>query len=232
MKLYPIFLALIVSISAAHCQAQESLLSGTNAKKMALGAAVIAGASYAGYQLFKFGYQKFQEYREDYILNATVESITTALYPLRLVQTLPAEEKEKILRRKAQLINQRKRIIAQLEEIIATNNVGLSQTHQEALKNQVAAIKLAFKAIDLFRKDNPYETDYLVPSYLDSITENAVVKGIILNLKPDCECTRQDTIEKEKSAARKAKLIAKLKTKALDSASQMLMPLLVTLAKI
>ena len=115
MKLYPIFLALIVSISAAHCQAQESPFSDTNGKEIAVGAAFLAGASYVGYQLFKFGYQKYQEYRKDYILNAIsaahknsavhkkddridtiVALIYTDLYPARLLNQLPAHEQKKL----------------------------------------------------------------------------------------------------------------------------------------
>ena len=161
-----------------------------------------AAAGYAGYQFYQYS----KEYVENRIVEETIQAIEVGLTPVSALDVLSSQDREAALRKKAQLINMRKRVMAALTTQIDT----LSNQHKEIIQKDLVRAKKAFSIIDLFRKHNPYEKEYTIATSFDSLVENNIVSSIILTTKPDNECTQKELVEKQKKAERKAKILAKL----------------------
>ncbi len=164
-------------------------------------------ASIAGYTIYKIS----QNYIENKIINETVESLSLALTPNSTISRLPAKEEEKAFRKKAWLINLRKRVIAQINTKIQDNN--LSYNHRIALSNSLQTISAACHAIDNLRTTNPYEQEYLEASRLDQIIENKLINSIILRFKPNNECTQAELLQKKEIDKRRTLIVSRLKHK-------------------
>lgn len=176
------------------------------------GLIALASCAAVGYLGYKFYYQG-KEYLENKIIDETVDAIVVGLTPVSSLNGLPNEEREKVLRKKARLINMRKRVLVKLNDQIIDTSNSLSQLHRDAIQEDIYNAKTAFIIIDAFRIKNSYEKDYIVASKLDQYIEDNIVSSIILVKKPDVECTQQELNEKQAKEQCKAKIVAKLQRK-------------------
>ena len=242
MKLYPIFLALIVSISAAHCQAQESAFSDTNGKEIDLGTALIAvaSASYVGYQLFKFGYQKYQKYR---ILNAMaahkkedridtiVALIYTDLYPARLLNQLPVHEQKEVALAKSKL---RARRTKMLDEIERRYGSSASAKYKITFQRWLDGVEKSFAAIDALPKnafEAPFDFDahYRKMDFWTGVYsweyDNGDIQGLLIFV--DNMVLSNKNVISDGISQKEALILEKLQMKDLDQASRDALPTII-----
>jgi len=172
-----------------------------------LGAGAILGAGFIQYA-YNYAKKAYNQYLENKIINGTVEHIAVAVTPYTILTP------EATVRKKAQLICARKRIMATLADTIKTG--ALSPQHAAIVQKNVKTAEKIFKSIDLVRKKNPFEHEYLNATLFDKHMENSVIRSILLITKPDSECTPQELKEKQIRKARKAKIVDRLKIKVND----------------
>lgn len=113
---------------------------------------------------------------DSYIEQNTIDLITLSLKPC-----FRCTSQE--LRKKAQFVCRRKRIMRRLKEVC---DVG-----------KLRKIELAFKVIDTFKFNNPYEKDYEIPTIIDFYVEKRIIQSIILHLKSEHECNAYERVQKK-----------------------------------
>ncbi|MDR3550705.1 MAG: hypothetical protein P4L31_04785 [Candidatus Babeliales bacterium] len=171
-----------------------------------MSAGILAGIT--GYTIGKYLYAKYTAYVNNQIINETVDALYLSITLNNTIEKLPQSEREQAFRNKARYINIRKRVIAQLEDIAKQKS--LSQEHHIALDNRLNRISFLFKCVDGMRNQNPYEDEYSVASRFDKIIEKNIINSIILNLKPDNECTQEEFTKKQALADRRSIISDKL----------------------
>lgn len=172
-------------------------------KKLAKVGAVSVVAFYGG----KLIVDKIKLYLEDRLIDELLDMLVLEFTPNFQIQKLPADQCEAALRKKARLINIRKRVIAAL----ALRAKELSCEHQENIHRSIRSFKAVFKVVDAVRRENNYENDYKTASYVDRQIENSFVNSVILNTKPESECTKQELFQRKASLEAKVRLARKIK---------------------
>lgn len=223
--LYPLTLVLLSTIVVPSESMQWNSLSKYLTKNNALIAGSCLAAGYAGYKLYHYG----QEYLENRIIDEAVDAIQTGLTPVYTLQNMPAHKREEILKKKARLINIRKRIMAQLDRHV-NGASALSPQHKETIQEDLKLAKTACKLIDAVRTSNPYEAEYTQASTIDQIIEKNIINSILLVTKPDNECTQKELQQKKAKEIRKAKIVEKLKGKAYTVATKAILSSIVMAA--
>lgn len=194
----------------------ESYIS-PDAQKMVGAAAIAAATAYAGYKLISWGKHYIQEKAENKIVDEMADSVFIALTRNKTINTWSKEEKEAAFRKKAWLINIRKRALNKLAGRI--QGLGsISANHRANLNQGLQVANQAFKAIDAIRKRNTYEREYSVPTLLDNAVEDRIVDSLILAFKPKKECSSAELSKKAAAQSRRAKIVAKLRNKKINPA--------------
>lgn len=207
---------IIALISAPFGHAMNPLASSaipwSSTAKVSAG--ILAGMT--GYTLGKYLYAKYTAYVNNKIINETVDALYLSITLNNTIEKLPQSEREQAYRKKAQCINARKRVIVQLTDI--EKQASLSKQHSASLHKLLYRTSKIFNLVDSIRTQNPYEQDYIVASRLDKIVENSLIKSIILNLKPENECTQAELTKKQELAHRRSIIEHKLKNKIVENA--------------
>ncbi len=188
-----------------------SFLNQLSSRNGVIAAVGIGAGLFLGYKAIRWAYQKSQHYVENKIIDETVDALVLALTTNATLQRLPQEERERAFRKKAKLINMRKRMLNRLINHVADTTNGLSEAHRTLLQEDIELVKAIFTVVDLVRTQNPYEKEYAEASILDTAIENTVMNSIILMSKPENECTPKELSQKQQKAVRRDKIIAKLK---------------------
>lgn len=204
---------LLFSLSSLNTQCFLDQVPAVLSSNKIINVAAAAAGIFVGYKLVMFSYDQGKKYLESKIINETVDAITLALTRNSTIDTWPAVQKENALRKKAQLINMRKRVLAVLTDKVSDNSRELSQEHRNLLAYEVKRANNFFSIVDVVRKENPYEKEYEVASLVDQTIESYIISSIILELKPNAECTQKELNEKQTKMERKAKILAKLEHK-------------------
>ena len=127
------------------------------------------------------------------------------------IERLPEQDKEAAFRKKAQCINMRQRIITKLKTKLQDQD--LSPKHKAILSEKLKKTSDIFAVIDTLRKPNPYEKEYLNASMLENLIENNFVNSVVLNLKPDNECSPKEIALKAELALKRSLIINKLENR-------------------
>jgi len=118
---------------------------------------------------------------------------------------------DSLLRKKAKLITMRQRIVVQLEASLSR----LDGTHKDNVAAFVNTAKILFDGIDKLRSwvlpKNPYEQQYVNPSWIGSFVEKRIVNNIILSCKPDEDCTDAEKKAKKQIQQQRTKILQLLK---------------------
>lgn len=218
--------ATLIDTPATHAISSFDSISSTVADlspfaKVGTGALAVA----AGYTASILAYNSYQQYVENKIINETVEALFLSITLNSTIKKLPKTEREEAFRKKARLINLRKRIIARLEDVIT--NETLSAEHTAALNQNLQKALKAFALIDKIRNENPYEQEYAVASQLDQMIENNLINSILLRFKPDTECTQQERAKKQELTNRRSIIKQKLQDKIANVWSANIMQMLI-----
>lgn len=203
---------LFLFLSMQPAQSMTSYVPTQVSYKTPLIAVILAASAYIGYEAAVIGNKKIQEYVENKIVDTAVDAIVLMFTKNSTLQKLPAKKQEAALRKKARLINIRKRVLIQLNEKLEDTDHKLSSAHYDNLHGKVKMANIAFAIIDAVREENPYEKEYAQAGAIDKIIETKIIESIILETKPDSECTPGELKEKEIKAVRRAKILEKLKS--------------------
>ena len=182
--------------------------SQQNTLKIAAVGTVVVGA---GYALGKFAYNKYKQYMKNRIIDESVEAVVLACTPNLKLSLLPEQARQDALRKKARLINIRKRVVTKLSEAVTHGSTFSSDDHRYALQKNMQYAETAFKLVDAIRFENPYEKEYTVASYVDTVVEKNVIDSLMLASKPDKECSSAELRKKQEIAQRREVILGKLK---------------------
>lgn len=216
LKLVVILLITIGHIAPNACAIIDFWNNSSLNQKRAL--KVIAGLSITAisYKVGHIIYTKIKNSIEAKIENEIADSIVLAATSNHKISKLPKEQKEEKLRKKAKLINARIRILNKLESDLNTGKLEISKNHELILKAKLIEAKAIFHWIDKIKNSafcipNPYEKDYIIAGFQESLIEDNIIKSIILATKPLDELTEQDKKIKKDKEIRKDRIINKIK---------------------
>lgn len=169
----------------------------------------IAVTAVAGFTIGKVVYNTAMNYLENKIVDETVHALYAGITFSNSIKNMSPSDREQALRQRAWLLNIRKRVTAALHARIDQGK--LTMHHARALKTHLLKIESFLGALDYVTAENEYEHEYVNPTYVDSLIEHLIIRSILLQTKPDHECTVQELAKKEEMKKRKDIITHKLK---------------------
>lgn len=170
-------------------------------------AAKLVAVSAVGLYSGKLIVDQIKRYIEDRLVDEVLDMLALEFTPNFQIHKLPADECEAALRKKARLINIRKRVIATL----ALKTQELSCEHKKNIQRSIDSFNRLFAVVDAVRRENKYENEHNIASYIDRLIESIFVNSIILRTKPESECTKQELDQRKASLEKKVRLFKKIK---------------------
>ena len=216
-----LFKLLLFSSASSSLKAFDiSQLSRSFTTSSVLNATGVVAGLYFGYTIITYAYTQIKEYYENKVLNEIVDALLVSVIPNNLLQEqLCQADYESALKKKAQLVAMRKRIIEQLEKILK-NPQQFSDKHYKKMQGDLALAKTTFNLIDIFRPENKFERHQHIITLLDTYVDDQIIATYILMSKPRGECTTQELQERELKSEKRQKIITLLKSKLQDNCEQ------------